>query len=223
MQLPRWEKSMMMRRALCTAVLRSETTARRAVASHWSDVLLWQRAMVLLLMVAAGTASGASPDRVTVEAHRDGDAVVVEARASLQTDLDIAWDVLTAYERYAEFIPDLKSSRILARSGSAVIVQQKGELGFFLFHFPMDVTLSVDEQPRSGISSRAIAGTFREMTGSYRLVQVGDDLQFTYNGRMVPQFGLLSLMGTAAVKAAVRKQFGALVREMQSRGATPAK
>jgi hypothetical protein len=36
---------------------------------------------------------------------------------------------------------------------------------------------------------------------------------------MVPRFGLLSLMGTAAVKAAVEKQFGALVREMQTRAA----
>ncbi|HTS53363.1 MAG TPA: SRPBCC family protein [Burkholderiales bacterium] len=174
-------------------------------------------------MVAAETAVGADPGRVSVDAHRDGDAIIVEARASLQTDVEIAWGVLTGYERYAEFIPDLKSSRILTRSGSTVIVQQKGELGFLFFRFPMEVTLNVDEQPRSGITSRAIAGTFREMTGSYTLLQVGDDLQFTYSGRIVPQFGLLSLVGTAAVKAAVQKQFSALVREMQRTGALPAK
>ena len=173
-------------------------------------------------MVGAGTSSGANPDRVTVEARRDGNAVIVEARASLQVDPEIAWGVLTDYDRYAEFIPDLKYSRIQARSGSNVIVQQKGELGFFLFRFPMEVTLSVNEDPRNGISSRAIAGTFREMTGSYTLKRIGDDLQLTYSGRIVPEFGLLSLVGTAAVRAAVRKQFSALVREMQRIGAQPA-
>jgi ribosome-associated toxin RatA of RatAB toxin-antitoxin module len=192
-----------------------------ATAKRWSD-RLWRFAVVLLLSVAAGTATAANPDRVTVEAHRDGDAVIVEARASLEADLDVAWGVLTGYDRYAEFIPDLKSSRILARSGSTVIVRQQGELGFFLFHFPMEVTLRVDEQPRSGISSRAIAGTFREMTGSYTLSQVGNDLQLTYSGRIVPEFGLLSLVGTGAVRRAVQKQFSALVKQMQRNGASPA-
>ncbi len=208
-------------RALGTAALGSGTTALGA-ASHWSDLLLWQFATVLLLMVV-GTASGASPDRVTIEARRDGDAVIVEAHASLHADLETAWDVLTDYDRYAEFIPDLKSSRILARSGSSVIVEQKGQAGFFLFRFPMEVTMSVSEEPRSGITSRAIAGTFREMTGSYTLTRDGDELRFTYSGRMVPDFVLPPLIGTAAVKAAVRKQFGALVKRMQTRAAAPAK
>lgn len=208
-------------RALGTAALGSGTTALGA-ASHWSDLLLWQFATVLLLMVV-GTASGASLDRVTVEARRDGDAVIVEAHASLHADLETAWDVLTDYDRYAEFIPDLKSSRILARSGSSVIVEQKGQAGFFLFRFPMEVTMSVSEEPRSGITSRAIAGTFREMTGSYTLTRDGDELRFTYSGRMVPDFVLPPLIGTAAVKAAVRKQFGALVKRMQTRAAAPAK
>ena len=217
----RIRRSLLARRA--TVLRPSRGRARRTLANYWRDALLWQLATALLLMVAAETAVGADPGRVSVDAHRDGDAIIVEARASLQTDVEIAWGVLTGYERYAEFIPDLKSSRILTRSGSTVIVQQKGELGFLFFRFPMEVTLNVDEQPRSGITSRAIAGTFREMTGSYTLLQVGDDLQFTYSGRIVPQFGLLSLVGTAAVKAAVQKQFSALVREMQRTGALPAK
>jgi ribosome-associated toxin RatA of RatAB toxin-antitoxin module len=209
-------------RAFRIAARTSGTTGLGAAASHCFGLLLWQFAMVLLLMFV-GTASGANPDRVTVEARREGDAVIVEARASLNADLEIAWDVLTDYERYAEFIPDLKSSRVLARSGSSVIVEQKGQAGFFLFHFPMEVTLSVSEEPRSGITSHAIAGTFREMTGSYTLMREGDELRFTYSGRMVPDFILPPLIGTAAVKAAVRKQFGALVKRMQTRAAAPAK
>jgi ribosome-associated toxin RatA of RatAB toxin-antitoxin module len=207
-------------RALRTAARGSDPAALGSVASHWSQLL--RSAAVLLLMVV-GTASGANPDRITVEARREGDAVIVEARASLHADLEIAWDVLTDYDRYAEFIPDLKSSRTLARSGSSVIVEQKGQAGFFLFHFPMEVTLSVSEEPRSGITSRAIAGTFREMTGSYTLLRDGEELRFAYSGRMVPDFILPPLIGTAAVKAAVQKQFGALVKQMQARAAEPAK
>jgi carbon monoxide dehydrogenase subunit G len=179
------------------------------------------RLAAVLIVLAAADAAGA--DQLSVEAHREGEAVIVEARASLHVELAMAWEVLTGYDRYAQFIPDLTSSRVLSRSGGDVVVEQKGQVGFLVFRLPMEVTMSVSERPRTGISSRAIGGTFREMTGSYTLEQAGDDLQLTYSGRIVPRFGLLSLMGTAAVKAAVEKQFGALVREMKSRAAVPEK
>jgi len=199
------------------------TATRASSAGHRPGLLRWQFAAALLLVVA-GLAKGANPSEpVTVDARREGDAVIVEARALLHADLETAWNVLTDYDRYAEFIPDLKSSRTVSRSDGTAIVEQKGQVGFFLFRFPMEVTLSVTEDPPSGITSRAIAGTFREMTGSYKLVQEGDGLRFTYSGRMVPDFLLPPLIGTAAVRAAVKKQFGALVKQMQTRGAAPAK
>jgi ribosome-associated toxin RatA of RatAB toxin-antitoxin module len=216
---------MMMRRApriLNGAAQRSHTATRRGASRYCSIPLVWQLASILLA-VFVGTVSGASPEPVTVEARRECDAVIVEAHALLHADLEIAWDVLTDYDRYAEFIPDLKSSRVVARSGRTVIVEQKGQVVFFLFRFPMEVTLSVTEDPRSGITSRAIAGTFREMTGSYTLTRDGNELRFSYSGRMVPDFLLPPLIGTAAVKGAVKKQFGALVKQMQTRGATPSK
>ncbi len=212
---------MMMRqglRILSTAAQRLRAAALRNASRRWSILLVWQLAAILLAVVA-GTVSGANPEPITVEARREGDAVIVEAHALLHADLEIAWEVLTDYDRYAEFIPDLKSSRVVARSGGTVIVEQKGQVGFFLFRFPMEVTLSVTEDPRSGITSRAIAGTFREMTGSYTLMRDGDELRFTYSGRIVPDFLLPPLIGTAAVRAAVKKQFGALVKQMQARGA----
>ena len=173
-------------------------------------------AATLLLLLSSPLSAAAD---FKVEARRDGDAVLVEARASVKADVETAWNVLTAYDRYAEFIPDLKLSEILARAGETAIVHQKGEAGFFLFHFPMEVTFSVTEEPPTGIHSRAISGTFKEMTGAYHLTADGDVLRLTYSGRLVPNFGLPPLVGTAAVRAAVEKQFSALVKEIQRRAA----
>ena len=176
-----------------------------------------QLALLLLLPSSPGFAAGL--DQVKVEARRDGDAVLIEAVARVVADRATAWEVLTGYDRYAEFIPDLTTSRILARAGSIAIVEQKGEAGFFLFHFPMEVTFSVTEEPPSAITSRAISGTFRELTGSYVLVEEGEVLRLNYSGRLVPNFRLPPLIGTAAVRAAIQKQFGALVKEIQRRSA----
>jgi carbon monoxide dehydrogenase subunit G len=188
------------------------STERRATLLHRAYTSL------SLLLVLVSSVSAAADFKV--EARRDGDAVLVEARARVKADVETAWTVLTGYDRYAEFIPDLKSSEILARAGETAIVHQKGEVGFFLFHFPMEVTFSVTEQPPTGISSRAISGTFKEMTNAYTLAQDdGGGVRLTYSGRLVPEFRLPPLIGTAAVKAAVEKQFGALVREIQRRAA----
>ncbi|PWT70548.1 MAG: hypothetical protein C5B46_09295 [Proteobacteria bacterium] len=176
------------------------------------------RALCTLALTLYGLqAAAAAVDPVSVEARRDGEAVLVEARGSVQADLRLAWDVLTAYERYPAFISELKSSRILARSGATAIVEQKGEAGFFLFHFPIEVVFSVTEEAPSAVRSRAISGTFREMTGIYELTEDGDRVRLTYRGRMVPSFRLPPLVGVPALRSAVQKQFTALVEEIGRR------
>jgi ribosome-associated toxin RatA of RatAB toxin-antitoxin module len=119
----------------------------------------------VLLTLLSSSLMAADTGHVTVDARREGDAVLVEAAALIRADLYTVWEVLTGYDRYAEFIPDLKSSRILARDSESIVVEQKGQAGFFLFRFPMEVTFVVTEQPRTTITSRVIAGTFKEMTG----------------------------------------------------------
>ncbi len=168
----------------------------------------------LLLLAAAGTVSGQS---IEVEAHRDGEAVVVEARAQFKASAVLAWEVLTGYDQYARFVPDLKSSEILARAGHTAIVEQRGVAGFFVFRFPLEVRLAVTEQPYEQVAAQAISGNFKEMTGLYRLVPDGDELRFTYSGRLVPAFGLPPLIGTTMIRVAVERQFTALVREILRR------
>ena len=167
-------------------------------------ILLWQ------------AMAEAAETRDSVRAWRDHDAVLVQAQADVDASIEIAWRVLTDYDHYASFIPDLKSSRVLSRSGDTAIVEQKGEAGFFLFHFPIEVTFSVTEQPGSSVSSRAISGTFKEMTGTYVLTERdGGGVRLRYNGRLVPAFQLPPLVGVPALRAAVERQFLALAREIR--------
>lgn len=167
--------------------------------------------VVVLLLLAVGPALA---QEVSVQARRDGEAVLVEARAQLRADPRLAWAVLTDYARYAQFVPDLTSSRIVARAGNTAIVEQRGVAGFFLFRFPLEVQLAVTERPFDQVDARAIAGNFKEMTGLYRLSPDGELLRFTYSGRLVPQFALPPLIGTTAVRVAVERQFVALIREI---------
>lgn len=176
----------------------------RRIDLHW-----------LLFALALLPALGRADSDIRVEARRDGEAVLVKASAQLIADPARAWAVLTAYDRYAEFVPDLMYSKVVARSGNVAIVEQKGVAGFFLFHYPVEVQLEVTEEPHRRVVSRALAGNFKEMVGVYELIERDGGLRFEYSGRLVPSFRLPPLIGIAAVRSAVEKQFSALVREIQ--------
>lgn len=166
-----------------------------------------------LLSLAATAAAAEVP--VQVEARRDGDAVLVEASADLRVRAQVAWAVLTGYDRYAQFIPDLRSSRILARAGATAIVEQRGVAGFIFFRFPIEVRLAITEEPYQRVRSQSIAGNFREMTGTYQLDPTPQGVHFRYSGRLVPGFRLPPLVGLPAVRASVERQFRGLVEEIE--------
>jgi ribosome-associated toxin RatA of RatAB toxin-antitoxin module len=172
---------------------------------------------VALCALLAMLPAWADPVRVT--ARRDGEAVIVEAQARLRAPLHLIWEVLTGYERYAEFVPDLQSSRVLSRDRDTALVEQRGTAGFFLYRFPLEVRLAVTELPFERVTCRAVAGTFKELSGVYDLSADGDFVRFGYRGRLVPAFRLPPLIGLPALRASVERQFGALVREVERRSA----
>jgi ribosome-associated toxin RatA of RatAB toxin-antitoxin module len=173
-------------------------------------------ALAWLCMLLAWAADSCAAD-TRLDARRDGDAVLVEASAELRTPLKLAWEVLTAYDRYAEFVPDLRSSRTIQRDGSTAIVEQSGVAGWFLFRFPMEVRLSIVEEPYETVRCQSIAGNFRELSGVYRLKETAQGVQFLYSGKLVPDFRLPPLVGLPAVRASVERQFRGLVNEIERR------
>lgn len=179
---------------------------------------------VALCALLAVRPAWADPVRVT--ARWEGDAVIVEAQARLRAPLHLIWEVLTGYDHYAEFVPDLQSSRVLSREGNTALVEQRGTAGFFLYRFPLEVKLAVTEVPFERVTCQAVAGNFKELTGVYELSPEADPegnpegnnvVRFSYRGRLVPSFRLPPLIGLPALRASVERQFGALVREVERR------
>lgn len=161
----------------------------------------------------------ASAAAQTITAHRDDGAVIVEAVQELEASPELAWAVLTDYEGLVRFIPDMTASRVIMRSGNHVLVEQKGAASLFLLRRSIEVRLEIDEFPFERVTSRAVAGSFKEMEGRYELKTEGGTLRFTYRGRIVPGFWLPDLIETTAVKRAIGRQFTAMVQEIQRRAA----
>lgn len=176
------------------------------------------RALLPVLFFLGGIGSARAQD-VSVETTRQGDYIVIDAGAEVQADVRIVWEVLSDYDHLAEFIPNLKVSRVLSRSTDGVVVEQQGEYAFLFFSQPIEVRLLVVETPPHRIVSRAISGSFREMTGSYELAPIPGGVKLRYVGRMLPNFDLPPFFGVVAARAAAEKQFRGMVAEIRRRAA----
>lgn len=150
-----------------------------------------------------------------MDAVRRGDAIEVAAHAELTADVPTAWRVLTQYDRYASFIPDLALSRTMQRNGTTAIVEQKGEARFLFFRYPLEVRLEIAETPPRSVRSRAIGGNLRELSGHYQLVPSIDGSRLDYTGRIVLAEAAPHFVHITAVRLNIARQFEALVREIE--------
>lgn len=182
-------------------------------------------ALHLLGVVALLVIAQAQAAEVVVHASRQGEVLQVEASAEFEADVRQAWEVLTDYDHLADFIPGMHVSRILVRDGNGLLLEQKGEARLLFFSYPIEVRLAVDEFPYERITSRAVAGNFKEMRGEYHLEAGEGRINLRYRGRMTPDFRVPPLIGTIVLRKTVERQFGALIDEIlrrQKRGPWPA-
>ena len=183
--------------------------------SATATLIRFGTALFFALAVTPGLVRAAETIETRIE--REGEYITVSASALMQVDARIAWEVLSDYDNLARFIPDMTSSRAVSRSGNRVLVEQKGEFGFFFYKQPVDVLLEVLEAPPHRIDARRIAGNIRELETRYELGTSAAGVRFDYSGRFIPDFSLPPLIGMPIVRRIVERRFRAMVEEIVRR------
>lgn len=159
-------------------------------------------------------------ENVSVQAEGRGAVISVEARARIAAPLSLIWDTLTDYERLSDFIPGMRSSRVIARRGSSAIVEQKGQAGFLIFNYPIDVVVESVELPPGVIEIHVLRGNLRQLNGRYLIEQDPSDAErylLRWQGTIEPALALPSIIAAPLVRASIREQFLGIVGEIERR------
>ena len=191
------------------------SASRRRIGIPNALFLIWT-ATALLTPLARGQEDN-SPIDFTVT--RTGELVQTEAGVDLPVTQEIAWDVLTDYERYPRFISSMRRSKIVSKSQQGSIVEQQGRFGFLFFSQDVTVHLLVSESPNTIVEAHVVDGDFRVMDGRYELTPVGSHVRLSYSGRLVPNFTLPPIFGLSIVRHILFRNFKELVDEILRRGA----
>jgi carbon monoxide dehydrogenase subunit G len=173
--------------------------------------------LAALLCLPLAPAGLRAADDITVEALRRGDALEVVCKATLEAPLELIWQTLTDYDRLSEFIPGMRRSKVVSRSGAVVVVEQSGEARFLFVSQPIEVTLSSTERPPHLIEAVLLKGNLKRLDGAYRIEpQGGGRMLLTWTG-VVEAMSMPPLLGEMVMRASIEDQFRGMVREIERR------
>ena len=171
------------------------------------------------LAAAACVAHAEDAPRVEVRiVPHDGDLVIV-ASARLAADASTAWSVLTDYAGYRDFVPGVRSSRVIEREGTRVVVEQSDELAFWRVRMPVQVTYEIAEFPPARITSRALASSMPPLEGTFVLEREGTGVRLDYVGHIGAGMPILGRLEQPAVQQAALSGFRAIASEIERRSA----
>ncbi len=194
---------------------RDHVSSARSVAQRSAAGAAVVARMAVALVTAIALPAGAVAATIEVTAERHGELIEIEAKALLKADAATAWRVLTDYDRYAEFEPDLRSSHVVAREGRTVRVEQSGDARLWLLRMPLDMTFEITESPPYSLKSRAVGGSMQGLQSRYTIVPAASGIYLEYTGHVVPGFELFGSIEQYAVQQNVTRQFQALVDEIE--------
>lgn len=155
--------------------------------------------------------------QTAVSVVRDGEVYSVSAQSTLSADRDTIWRVLTDYEGYTAFVPNLSLSRLVNLEPRQV--EQKGEFGVFFFSREVHATLEIEELPPARILFRSIEGNLKSLETDLTISGKGTNMTISYESRIVPDFWIPPLIGGPIVRAAIRGKLQAVAEEIERRAA----
>lgn len=141
--------------------------------------------------------------------------VRVVAEIGVNVNRELAWSVLTDYNRWPEFVPDLLVSRVIARQEDSLRLEQRGHFPA-LPNLPLVMILSVEENPPSVIRLQRIAGNVRGLVGEWQIQGKGP-VRLIYRANVEPGFPIPPELSLDIFRNEARTRLEAMAAEMLRR------
>lgn len=167
---------------------------------------------MLPLVLGAGMAAGADTDVV-----RQGSTFQVHATIEAGASIDLCFAVLTDFDRLAEFIPGMVTSRIVSLPGEPLRLRQTGRTRLAFSEYTFDVTLAVELDAPREIRFRRVAGSLQRMQGRWRVAGDAASCTIDYQADIEPGLWVPPLIGSMLMRSQVAKQVEGLESEIERR------
>jgi len=179
---------------------------------------LWLLLMAPALALVQGGVARAAEGMVVVAEAR-GSAVSVDIRATVTAPHAVIWSTLTDYGHLSEFIPGMQSSKITERRGHTAIVEQRGEAGFLIFSYGIDVVVASTEHHPDTIEISVLKGNLKRLDGRYLVERADKEGSWTVRwvGLIEPSLPLPQFLNVRLIRGSLVDQFRGMIDEIERR------
>lgn len=184
---------------------------RNGSAMRWT---LWAVAAFLL----ADDAYAATETAIrSIDIAHDSDAYVANVVMFAPVATDLAWQVLTDFDHMAEWVPNVRESKVIEREPNAVTIEQHGVAKFGIASFSYVSVRHIEPDPPRTIRSTQVKGNMRRLESLMTLAPDGNGTRLVYHVEMVPGGLAATVMSKEFLEHELREQFGAIIAEMVRR------
>ena len=126
------------------------------------------------------------------------------------------WKILTNYERMPEFVPDLKTTKVLSRSGNRAVLEQFGVARFLFLSRSIQLVVQVTEDPISAIDIGLVSGDMKVYNCRWELVPTETGgTRILYTGKLVPKFYVPGMLGANIIRADIERMMQAVLERLE--------
>jgi ribosome-associated toxin RatA of RatAB toxin-antitoxin module len=142
-----------------------------------------------------------------------GKVYQIASSATVAATPSLAWRILTDYKHFADYLPNLKSVRVVSRNGDRVIVEQLGAARFLFFSQPIRLVVQVHEQAPDRIDISLVDGDMKTYRASWELSPVAGEsgTRVVYNATIEPKFDVPGIVGASVVRKDIARMMAALL------------
>ena len=156
-------------------------------------------------------------ERVNTDAGR---VYEVTASGEVAAAPAAVWRILTDYDRMDEFVPDLRSAKVLSRRGDEATIEQVGVARLLVFSRDIRLVVQAREQPMSQIDISLVDGDMRVYRCTWRLVPIPatGGTRVSYSGEMAPKFYVPGFVGSNLIRSDIEKMMAAVLQRLDRPG-----
>jgi len=159
----------------------------------------------------------------SVQVESKAAVLYVQAEIDTMADNETAWEVLTDYNHWSEFIPDLLVSRVISSPGDPLQLEQRGRIPT-MPNFPVVMILQVEESSLKLIRFYRTAGNVLSFAGEWLIEGKSRQVRLVYRAVVTPGFPMPPQVSMDIFRNDAKVRMEAMAQEMARRmPAAPAK
>lgn len=87
-------------------------------------------------------------------------------------NIDIAWEVLTDYNNFENFLPSVAQSTIISENGDRIIFEQVNVVDLWLFQQEFTIQIEAIKTPATLVDFKIVDGDLKKLVGKWQIEEI---------------------------------------------------